>query len=62
MSEFGFKITSTANQKIIQFLDVTLDLNNESFKPFIKPGDTPNVCEQTIQSSPCSNQEYPAGS
>ena len=41
MEEFGLKTTSTANQKVVQFLDVTLDLENESYKPFIKPGDKP---------------------
>ena len=30
------KITSEANLKIVQFLDVTFDLNDGSFKPFIK--------------------------
>ena len=39
--EFGLKITSTANLKVIQFLDITLDLENEVFKPYIKPGDRP---------------------
>ena len=37
----GFKITIDANRKIVNFLDVTLNLENNSFKPFIKPGDTP---------------------
>ena len=41
MEEFGLKITSCANQKIVQFLDVTLDLASESYKPYIKPGDRP---------------------
>ena len=39
--EWGLKITSTANLKVIQFLDITLDLTNEVYKPFIKPGDRP---------------------
>ena len=34
-------ITSTANLTQVQFLDVTLDLKKESYKPFIKPGDKP---------------------
>ena len=37
----GVKITSTANLSQVQFLDVTLDLNLEIYKPFIKPGDKP---------------------
>ena len=39
--EFGLKITSTANLKVVQFLDVTLDLVNGVYKPYIKPGDRP---------------------
>jgi hypothetical protein len=27
LNEFGLKITSTANLKVVQFLDVTLDLS-----------------------------------
>ena len=41
MGEFGLKITSLANQKVVEFLDVKLDLENESYGPFIKPGDKP---------------------
>ena len=31
----------SANLTQVQFLDVTLDLKNEIFKPYIKPGDKP---------------------
>ena len=37
----GFRISIDANRKQVNFLDVTLDLENEFFKPYIKPGDTP---------------------
>jgi hypothetical protein len=40
-------ITSTANLSQVQFLDVTLDLKNEIYKPYIKPVDKPTV-NQTI--------------
>ena len=33
----GLKITINANLKIVDFLDVTLDLENNIYKPFIKP-------------------------
>ena len=39
--EFGLKITSTANLKVVTFLDVSLDLSNECYKPYMKPGDRP---------------------
>ena len=41
MGEFGLKITSTANQKVVEFLDVKLDLENDCFGPFSKPNDKP---------------------
>ena len=33
----NLSITMEANKKIVNFLDVTLDLTNRSFKPFMKP-------------------------
>ena len=41
MGEFGLKITSLANRKVVEILDVKLDLENESYGPFFKPGDKP---------------------
>ena len=35
------RITIEANKKIVNFLDVTLDLNTEKFKPYSKPANTP---------------------
>ena len=37
----GLSTTSTANLYNVQFLDVTMDLKNEIYKPYMKPGDTP---------------------
>ncbi|KAL9988996.1 hypothetical protein ACROYT_G003499 [Oculina patagonica] len=33
----GLKITIDANKKIVNFLDVTFDLSNGSYKPYMKP-------------------------
>ena len=33
----GFKITIDANKKIVHFLDVTFDLTDGSYKPYMKP-------------------------
>jgi len=33
----SLKITIEANEKVVNFLDVTLDLNTEKFKPYSKP-------------------------
>ena len=34
----NLSITIQANLQVIDFLDVTLDLSNGSYKPFVKPG------------------------
>ena len=33
----GLKITIDANKKIVHFLDVTFDLTNGTYKPYMKP-------------------------
>ena len=37
----GFRIEISSNIKIVNFLDVTLDLSNNSYKPFIKTNQNP---------------------
>ena len=37
----GLGIETSANMKVIDFLDVIFDLNQNRYKPFMKPGDTP---------------------
>ena len=37
----NLKITIEAKKKVINFLDVTLDMNTEKFKPYAKPTNTP---------------------
>ena len=37
----GLNITIEANKKVVQFLDVELNLSDDTFKPFIKPNDIP---------------------
>ena len=39
--EHELSITIEANKKVVNFLDVTLDLNTGLYKPYIKPNDTP---------------------
>lgn len=38
-NRFGFKITTQANQSCTNFLDVTLDLTEGTYKPYRKPND-----------------------
>ena len=39
--DHGLEITCDANKKIVQFLDVEFNLQDGSFKPYLKEGDTP---------------------
>jgi len=38
--KFNLSITIEANEKFVNFLDVTFNLNNQSYKPYTKPGNT----------------------
>ena len=40
-SKFNLKITSDANQKRVDFLDVIFDLDEETFEPYNKPQNIP---------------------
>ena len=39
--ECGLRITVEANKKVVNYLDVTFDLNSQSYKPYMKPGNMP---------------------
>ena len=41
LEEYGLKITVEANVKSVNFLDVNLSLSTNTFKPYMKPNDTP---------------------
>ena len=56
----GLKITIEANLKKVEFLDVQLDLENETFKPFIKPGDKPTYVNSKSNHPPCIIKNIPA--
>ena len=59
MSEHGLKITSTANLKVVEFLDVSLDLKNECYRPFIKPGDRPRYVNSKSNHPPSILRNIP---
>ena len=42
----GLDLTVEANKKSVQFLDVEFDLNEGTYRPFIKPGDVPLYVHQ----------------
>ena len=39
--KYNLRITIDANLKTVNFLDITMDLNSELFKPYTKPNDKP---------------------
>ena len=45
----NLRITIEANKKIVNFLDVTLDLTTERFKPYSKPATNPSLCAQQVK-------------
>ena len=38
--EIDLKITIEANKSVVDFLDVTLDLNSDTYEPYCKPNNT----------------------
>ncbi len=40
-SDNNLKITIEANKKCVNYLDITRDLRSSSYKPYMKPGNTP---------------------
>ena len=48
----GLKITITANLKVVDFLDVTLDLNLGTYRPFLKPNDKPQYVHKDSNHPP----------
>ena len=39
--QYGLKIVMDTNPKVVEFLDVRLDLNSNIFKPYRKPNNEP---------------------
>ena len=56
----GLSITIEANKKIINFLDIEMDLMEDTFKPFIKPNDTPLYVHKLSNHPPCVTSNIPA--
>ena len=57
--ENGLGTTSAANLTQVQFLDVTLDLKNEIYKPYIKPGDKPTYVHSDSNHPPSIIRNIP---
>ena len=57
---FGLRITIDVNHKIVNFLDVSLDLNSGLYKPFMKPNDNPLYVNKSSNHPPSILRNIPA--
>ena len=57
----GLGTTSEANIKTVDFLDVVFDLENDTFRPYIKPNNTPSYVHTLSNHPPIVTQNIPAG-
>ena len=60
-NEHGLKIKIEANKKILNFLDVTIDLQNNIFYPYMKPGNTPVYVNSKSNHPPSIIKAIPQG-
>ena len=58
--ELGLKITAEVNYKTVNFLDVTLNLTNESYKPYRKPNNDPLYIHKESNHPPSITKQLPA--
>ena len=56
----GLSITIEANHKVVNFLDVNLDLNTGVFKPFMKPNDSPVYVNKNSNHPPSIIKNIPS--
>ena len=55
----GLRITIDANQKIVNFLDVTLDLNRGTHQPYLKLGNKPLYVHSKSNHPPSITKNIP---
>ena len=55
----GLSITSKTNLKVVDYLDVTFDLQNNSYKPYRKPDDLPVCIHKHFNHLPTILNELP---
>ena len=58
--KYNLKITTDVNHKIVNFLDVTLDLDSGIFKPYMKPNNTILYVNKNSNHSPQITKNIPA--
>ena len=57
----GLSITIDANMKVVNFLDINLDLNTGEFKPFMKENDNPVYVDVNSNHPPMVLKNIPMG-
>ena len=55
-----FRITTEINYHTVNFLDVTLNLNEEKYQPYRKPNNTPLYIDSRSNHPPCIIKQLPA--
>jgi hypothetical protein len=60
-SDHGLSITIFINLKAVNFLDITLNLENNTYKPYRKPGDKPVYVHSQSNHPPQVIKNLPAG-
>ena len=59
--KYGLEITIEANKKTVQFLDVEMNLETNTYKPYLKPGDTPLYVNANSNHPPSILKNIPEG-
>ena len=57
----GLRITIEANKQIINFLDVTFNLNRSTYQPFTKPNTSLQYVHRESNHPPINTKNIPAG-
>ena len=52
-------MTIEANKKVVKFLDIEMDLSEDSFRPYIKPNDSPLYVHRLSNHPPCVTKNIP---
>lgn len=60
-AEFGLKITTQANMKFVDFLDVTLNLQTGTYRPYMKPDNNPLYVNNNSSHPPSVLNQIPIG-
>jgi hypothetical protein len=57
----GLSITIEANKKCVDFLDITMDLRDGIYRPYMKPNDVPVYVNKMSNHPPAVTKNLPAG-